>query len=196
MTCTLLVAVAWGTREYVTRASGPPTIVTIAAPSPPAPPLPEPTVQEPEGIKVDLILFPLDARVYRGEEDLGQMPVSVYVKEGEKLTLLVKRDGYWPRRLVLDGTKQRVVVGLRKYTFPSMADHLSDESDAGGGEDSEDTEDAEQTGAAPGAAAASVEAPQPLKPSDVPGPKPQPDAAGTLRENAPAPTVRFPPATQ
>ncbi len=113
----VLLGAAWGTHEYLARSSRAPTIVTVAAPPPPAPPKTEPKPKEPEGTKVDLILFPLDSHVFHGDKDLGQMPVSVYVKEGEELQLLVKRDGYWPRRLLVDGTKQRIVVGLYKYNY-------------------------------------------------------------------------------
>jgi hypothetical protein len=42
------------------------------------------------------------------------MPVSVKVKEGQPLKVRVVRDGYWTRKLVLDGSKKRVVVGLVK----------------------------------------------------------------------------------
>ena len=112
-----LLGAAWGTREYLAKSASMPTIVTVAAPPPPAVLKTEPKSQEPEGTKVDLILFPLDSHVFHGDKDLGQMPVSVYVKDGEELQLLVKRDGYWPRRLVVDGKKQRIVVGLYKYNY-------------------------------------------------------------------------------
>ncbi len=126
-----LLGAAWSTHEYLTRQATP-TIVTVAAPPKPVQaPTPPPSEPEPAGTKVDLILFPLDSHVFKDKEDLGQMPVSVHVPEGEKLILLVKRNGYWPRRLVLDGSKQRIVVGLRKYTLPATDDDVSEEPDAG-----------------------------------------------------------------
>ncbi len=64
--------------------------------------------------EVALVLFPLDARVMLGDKDLGQMPVSVKVKDGIPLKVRIVRDGYWTRKLTLDGTKKRVVVGLVK----------------------------------------------------------------------------------
>ena len=64
--------------------------------------------------EVALVLFPLDARVLLGDKDLGQMPVSVKVKDGTPLKVRIVRDGYWTRKLTLDGTKKRVVIGLVK----------------------------------------------------------------------------------
>jgi hypothetical protein len=61
---------------------------------------------------VALILFPLDARVYDGDEDLGMMPITVKVAPGEVKHLTVSRRGYVPRRLMIDGSKTRLVVGL------------------------------------------------------------------------------------
>jgi serine/threonine-protein kinase len=138
----VLLGVAWGTREYLRDSNQPPTIVTVAAPAPLLPPSVPTTDEKPQGIKVDLILFPLDAHVFHGDKDLGQMPVSVHVKEGEKLRLLVKRNGYWPRRLVIDGKRSRVVVGLRKYSQPQAPDEETDLGQAANNEPEED-EDSE-----------------------------------------------------
>jgi hypothetical protein len=87
-----------------------------ALPKPLPPPLPS-AAEADDGAperEVALVLFPLDARVFLGDKDLGQMPVSVKVKEGHPLKVRIVRDGYWTRRLTLDGTKKRVVVGLVK----------------------------------------------------------------------------------
>ncbi len=62
--------------------------------------------------EVHLILFPLDARAYHGKEDLGMMPVTVELKPGEVKHLTVARRGYVTRRLIVDGSKSRLVVGL------------------------------------------------------------------------------------
>jgi hypothetical protein len=64
--------------------------------------------------EVALVLFPLDARVMLGDKDLGPMPVSVKVRDGHPVKVRIVRDGYFPRRLTLDGHKKRVVVGLVK----------------------------------------------------------------------------------
>jgi serine/threonine protein kinase len=62
--------------------------------------------------EVHLILFPLDAHAYHGREDLGMMPVTIKLKPGEVKHLTVARRGYVTRRLVVDGSKSRLVVGL------------------------------------------------------------------------------------
>jgi hypothetical protein len=66
--------------------------------------------------EVHLVLSPLDAQVYLGEKNLGPMPVSVKVEEGKPLVVSVRRKGYKPRRVVLDGSQTRIVVGLNKLT--------------------------------------------------------------------------------
>jgi serine/threonine-protein kinase len=63
---------------------------------------------------VALVLFPLDAHVVVGDRDLGAMPVTVKVPEGQTVNAEVRRDGYWTRKLRLDGSKTRIVVGLVK----------------------------------------------------------------------------------
>jgi serine/threonine protein kinase len=65
---------------------------------------------------VHLVLSPLDAQVYLGEKNLGPMPVSVKVEEGKPLVVSVRRKGYKSRRVVLDGSQTRIVVGLNKLT--------------------------------------------------------------------------------
>jgi eukaryotic-like serine/threonine-protein kinase len=66
--------------------------------------------------EVHLVLSPLDAQVYLGEKNLGPMPVSVKVEEGKPLVVSVRRKGYKQRRVVLDGSQTRIVVGLNKLT--------------------------------------------------------------------------------
>ena len=113
----LLVAVAggafWFSRHRPQAREAP---VAQAKPLPLPPPLPSAAEADdgaPE-VEVALVLFPLDARVLLGDKDLGPMPVSVKVKEGHPVKVRIVRDGYWTRRLTLDGRKKRVVVGLVK----------------------------------------------------------------------------------
>lgn len=70
---------------------------------------------------VALVLFPLDAHVVVGDHDLGAMPVTVKVPEGHAVSAEVRRDGYWTRKLRLDGGKTRIVVGLVKRDGNSPA---------------------------------------------------------------------------
>ena len=123
----LLIAVAGGA-YYFSRHRPVSTVpaVTQAEPKPLPPPLPS-AAEVDDGApekEVALVLFPLDARVMLGDEDLGQMPVSVKVKEGHPLNVRIVRDGYWTRKLTLDGTKKRVVIGLvkRSEAKPEAAD--------------------------------------------------------------------------
>jgi hypothetical protein len=113
----LLLGVAGG-MFWMLRHRAPTVItkVTQAEPKPLPPPLPSAAEADdgaPE-IEVALVLFPLDARVLLGDKDLGQMPVSVKVKDGHPVKLRIVRDGYWTRKLTVDGSKKRIVVGLVK----------------------------------------------------------------------------------
>jgi serine/threonine protein kinase len=98
--------------EVEAPATSAPVVVT--------PPPPEQRKIEPEEKvegstkEVHLILFPLDARVYDGKKDLGMMPVTVKLEPDEVKHLIVARRGYVPRRLIVDGSKSRLVVGLVK----------------------------------------------------------------------------------
>jgi serine/threonine-protein kinase len=96
----------------------PPTAAPSALPQPApvAAPVDEaPASAGPEKTRdVALVLFPLDAHVVVGDRDLGAMPVTVKVPEGQTVNAEVRRDGYWTRKLRLDGSKTRIVVGLVK----------------------------------------------------------------------------------
>jgi len=113
----LLIGVAGGMFWLLRhRMPLPVPMVSRVEPRPLPPPLPsaaevtETLAQQ----EVALVLFPLDSRVFLGDKDLGPMPVSVKVTAGSPVKVRVVRDGYWTRRLTLDGTKKRVVVGLVK----------------------------------------------------------------------------------
>jgi eukaryotic-like serine/threonine-protein kinase len=114
----LLLIVVGGAAYWFSRhrPSGVLPSATEAQPRPLPPPLAS-AVDADDGAperEVALVLFPLDARVLLGDKDLGQMPVSVRVKDGVPLKVRIVRDGYWTRKLTLDGTKKRVVIGLVK----------------------------------------------------------------------------------
>jgi len=113
----LLVLVAGGAYWFSRhRAPGAAASTTRAEPRPLPPPLVS-AAEADDGAperEVALVLFPLDARVMFGDKDLGQMPVSVKVKDGYPIKVRIVRDGYWTRKLTLDGTKKRVVIGLVK----------------------------------------------------------------------------------
>lgn len=130
----LLVAVAGGA-YWFSRHRTPAGSAT--APQAEPRPLPPPLASAAEAddgaplVEVALVLFPLDARVMMGDKDLGQMPVSVKVKEGTPVKVRIVRDGYWTRKLTLDGTKKRVVIGLVKRD-PNKANPNGDDDDPPG----------------------------------------------------------------
>jgi serine/threonine protein kinase len=127
----LLIAVAGG-MFWILRHRAPGTIpsTTQMQPKPLPPPLTSAAeADEASVVEVALVLFPLDARVMLGDKDLGQMPVSVKVREGQSLKVRIVRDGYWTRKLTLDGTKKRVVIGLVKR---DAANPNGDDDDAPG----------------------------------------------------------------
>jgi eukaryotic-like serine/threonine-protein kinase len=138
----------------------------------------EPVVHEaaePEGDErgepVMVIVIPQDARITRGQEDLGPMPVTVHVPPGERVHLSVRRSGFVSRRLALDGSRSQVVVGLvpidrssSKAEAPTLTEDEADEAAR------------ESVGDGPSAAAAGTEesaAQRPradIDPNDTPSP--------------------------
>jgi len=89
-----------------------PELEPVASPAPP-PPAPEPVKKQ-----VVLAVQPLDARVFRGDEDLGASPVLIDVVEGEPIELRIAREGYVEQTLTLDGSKQRERVELTPLPRP------------------------------------------------------------------------------
>jgi hypothetical protein len=91
-----------------TRAPTPPPPPVAAPTTAPAPP-PAPTVV------VRHVLFasePLDSHVFQNGQDLGSQPLTVDVPAGEKVMVEVRRDGYRPQKVTLDGTDAKVKVRL------------------------------------------------------------------------------------
>ncbi|HYQ15097.1 MAG TPA: hypothetical protein VEQ58_05060, partial [Polyangiaceae bacterium] len=112
----LLIGVAGG-MFWLLRHRVPNVVPAVTRAEPLPLPAPPPSAVEPEAQEeqdVALVLFPLDARVLLGDKDLGAMPVSVKVRARQPVKVRVVRDGYWTRKLTLDGSKKRVVVGLVK----------------------------------------------------------------------------------
>jgi serine/threonine-protein kinase len=64
--------------------------------------------------QVVLATEPIDAHIFNNGEDLGQSPVAVNVDEGKTVELEIRRDGYKPDKITLDGSKTREVVKLDK----------------------------------------------------------------------------------
>ncbi|MDL1872501.1 hypothetical protein FBR05_09860 [Deltaproteobacteria bacterium PRO3] len=64
--------------------------------------------------QVEVNVDPVDARVFRNGEDLGNNVVKVEMDPGQKVELEVKRDGYKSRKITLDGLEESVTVKLEK----------------------------------------------------------------------------------
>lgn len=63
-------------------------------------------------VQVVLAIEPLDAQVFRGDINLGPSPVIVPVNPNERVTLEIRRDGYAPQSVVLDGSESRRSIKL------------------------------------------------------------------------------------
>jgi hypothetical protein len=63
--------------------------------------------------KVALVFSPIDAEVFRGRQSLGGMPVSIDVPPGEKVELVIRRDGFHATPVTVDGSKPIVVLRLQ-----------------------------------------------------------------------------------
>jgi serine/threonine-protein kinase len=110
----------WAAYRYVLpvfKASARPPVATVAPPAAkPAPPPPKtsaPAEVAPVSLKkVALILFPLDAHAWDGKTDLGMMPILLELQPDESKTIDVAHKSYITRRVRIDGSKSRVVIGL------------------------------------------------------------------------------------
>jgi hypothetical protein len=158
---------------------------------PKPPPLASASIELPSGdqvktVDVAMVLFPLNAHVLIDNEDLGPMPVTVKVKEGQPVKVKVMAEGYWTRRITLDGKKKRVVVGLWRIRGnapppPERGDH----------EDQGDEETPEMAAAASAAAAGEAPPPPPKEPGGKPSeptgdqPPPAPGPADKAAEGSP-----------
>jgi len=88
----------------------------IAKPTEPAavPAATAPPVAAPAAKQVMLAAEPIDAHVFRDGEDLGQSPVMVSVEEGKSVSLEIRRDGFKPEKVTLDGSHPREIIKLEK----------------------------------------------------------------------------------
>jgi hypothetical protein len=70
-------------------------------------------VQSAPRVNVALVFSPIDAEVFRDGKSLGGMPVTVSVARGEVVTVEIRRDGFYPEKVRLDGDKKVVTVRLK-----------------------------------------------------------------------------------
>jgi serine/threonine-protein kinase len=114
-----LIALAIATRRGGEAAPPAATSIAAVAPVPPPPPRPAPAATAPappaapeSKRQVAIVVSPIDAVIYRGKDRLGQMPISVSVPPGERVRLVFLREGFWPRKVTIDGSKPRVIVRM------------------------------------------------------------------------------------
>jgi serine/threonine-protein kinase len=61
---------------------------------------------------VALVFSPIDAEVFENGQSLGGMPLTVPVAKGEVVTVEIRRDGFYPAKVQLDGSRPVVVSKL------------------------------------------------------------------------------------
>src|SRR5205823_11138399 len=87
---------------------------TVLAPSAPPPAVVESKLVDTSQATTSVLFAaePLDAHVFSGDVDLGATPVTLEVPKDGELRVDVRRSGYRPRTIVVDGTEKRVSVKL------------------------------------------------------------------------------------
>ena len=68
----------------------------------------------PETHEVFFSVEPSDAKVTRDGNDLGAMPTSLHVKQGESVALVITRAGYKAQTVTLDGSQPRMLVKMER----------------------------------------------------------------------------------
>ncbi|HVU03877.1 MAG TPA: serine/threonine-protein kinase [Polyangiaceae bacterium] len=95
-------ATAFALRPGATPDPGP--VEAVVAPSA--------SVVPPLGRSVALVFSPIDGEVFRDGRSLGGMPVTVQLSPNEVATVEVRREGFYPETVRLDGSRSVVVVRL------------------------------------------------------------------------------------
>ncbi len=89
-----------------------PTASVSPPPAPPTDPVDPSTISASKQVMV--AVEPIDARVFRGDTDLGASPVMLEVKEGEKIDVEIRREGFKSRTITIDGTEEKLSAKLEK----------------------------------------------------------------------------------
>jgi hypothetical protein len=71
-------------------------------------------------LKVKINIYPDDAEIYHKGKLVGRGGAEVLVEKGERKLLVLIRDGYYPRKLILDGKETKYNIGLRKQPAASF----------------------------------------------------------------------------
>jgi hypothetical protein len=75
---------------------------------------------EPESQTVKVNIVPPDTQIYHKGKFLGTSGEAIEVPRGERMLLVLIRDGFWPRKLILDGKETVYNVGLREQPPPTF----------------------------------------------------------------------------
>ncbi|MBX3130373.1 MAG: serine/threonine protein kinase [Polyangiaceae bacterium] len=106
LTAMLIVILIFAAGSESTASSG---AQEASASPPPSAELPPP----PPGKKqVVLAVEPIDAKVFRGDEDLGSVPVVLELGPGETASIRIEREGYTTQSLDIDDTQGRRSIRL------------------------------------------------------------------------------------
>lgn len=70
---------------------------------------------------VNLAAEPIDAHVFRGREDLGQIPILIQLRPGQKEHLTLRRAGYKPYPLEVDGSRPSYAIRMERVPGPAAA---------------------------------------------------------------------------
>src|SRR5690606_17768772 len=73
-----------------------------------------PSGQAPTLVTVNI--YPPEAEIYHKGKRLGRSGQQIEVLPGERKLLVLILNGYWPRKLVLDGKETSYNIGLRKQS--------------------------------------------------------------------------------
>ena len=124
----------------------------------------------PESMTVKVNVFPADTQIYHKGKLLGTGGEEIELPAGERMLLVLMRDGYWPRKLILDGKETEYNVGLRRQPPPTFLPQKSSSETALEGTAPGATTPAATTPAATTPAATTPTAPTPASQKPVPAP--------------------------
>jgi len=112
----VLVAVGLVVAIFAQSEASPASPPTAVAPAKPASETPSPEAANDIIVSAGVAVGadPLDAEVWKGNQNLGTSPVIVDVPEGTPVSIEIRKAGYVTKKLVLDGREKKVNVKLDK----------------------------------------------------------------------------------
>jgi hypothetical protein len=135
------------------------------------------------------VVSPIDAEVTLGGEDLGVMPITVRVKEGESKTISVWKAGFHRKNVTIDGSRAREVVRLTTLAMakPAALDAKSAPAASAASKPPEAIPEVDPKKSAPAGSAATAPSDKPadFKPADGKATESKP-ADGKATESKPA----------